>query len=111
MRSVLSAESSCGCTYVSLITDFRYAKIKFRGDDSETGCSPDHSLWRDTVSDLRLDRWAGTETTNKPRKKLAVDFGVIADIKYTIPTAPSGAVANARPLPFARQQRLVIDRD
>ena len=32
-------------------------------DDSEIGCSPDHSSWRDTVSDLRLDRWAGTETS------------------------------------------------
>ena len=44
-RGVLSAESSCGYAYVSLIIDFRYAKIKFRGDDSEIGCSPDHSSW------------------------------------------------------------------
>ena len=49
--------------------------------------------------------------TNKPLKKLPVDFGIIADIKYTIPTAPSGVVANARPLPFVRQRRLVVDRD
>ena len=49
--------------------------------------------------------------TNKPRKYLPVDFAVNVNIKYTIPTAPSGAVANARPSPFARQRRVMVDRD
>ena len=59
MYSLRSHPAVNSYAYVSLIIDFRYAKIKFRGDDSEIGCSPDHSSWRDTVSDLRLDRCSG----------------------------------------------------